>query len=71
MKDLKKIVTIDKKKEIAWRLKAGASFNVAVRLTFPNENFGSVLHFFRANYNVYTTAAVVKKITTDPKLVSE
>lgn len=71
MKDLKKIVTIDKKKEIAWRLKAGASFKTAVRLTFPAENFGSVLHFFRTNYNVYKTAAVVEKIITDQKLTIE
>ena len=69
MNDLKKIITLEIKKEIAWRLKAGASFKKAVELAVPSIQYQSTLRFFRSAYNVYFVKEVVKKILNDQKLV--
>lgn len=69
MKYLKKIITVEVKKEIAWRLKAGVSFKKAAEIALPNIHYQSTLRFFRAQYNVYSVSAVVKNMINDPTLV--
>ena len=69
MKHLKKIITLEIKKDIAWRLKAGVSFKKAVEIAVPKVNFQSTLGFFRSHYNVYSVASVVKKMINDPNLI--
>ena len=69
MKDLKKIITLEIKKNIAWRLKVGVSFKKAVALELPNVHYQCVLRFFRSQYNVYSAAALVKNMINDPQLV--
>lgn len=71
MKDLKKIITLEVKKEIAWRLKAGVSFKRAVEIAVPTVHYQCTLRFFRSEYNVYSVAAVVKNILSDPNLVTK
>ena len=69
MNDLKKIITLEIKKDIAWRLKAGVTFKKAVEIAVPSVHFQCVLRFFRSQYNVYSVAAVVKNMINDPKLI--
>lgn len=69
MKDLKKIITLEIKKDIAWRLKAGVTFKKAVEIALPTVHYQCVLRFFRSEYDVYSAAAVVKNMINDQKLI--